>query len=542
MKIRLTALLLGILPLAHGEEIMIDPAIDSVAMFKNGLTVVHASFDVSKPGDFVWVDPPKAVHGAFFVESGPGMVIRSTQRAMKPAGAPPQTGNLQLDLAGAVVRVSLQNGTNQRAEEVKGTVWTAPLPERSSWVTSYATTDGQRFGYRGGSTPSRADLMANGKWLILQLGGQRRYLATDQIVKVQVDQEAVDRPKLPQPVLVFSAAQAGQVQLTYLTKGMAWAPDYQIDLLDGDRMRIKQTAVVRNELMNLKKTKLELISGYPNIKFGHVNSLLGGDATLAAFFQQVSQQGGGGRGLATQQIVFNNIASNGYPAAASLPNPEVGAAAEDLHYESIGAHELLEGDSLSLEVARAETSCERIVEWRVPDYRDSNGRLRRNQAKDEENEPWDAVQFANPLKFPMTTAAASVLEGGRFRGQSIATWTAPGQKASIRINKALTVRGEHSEVEEEGKRAIVWIAGDDFQRTVVSGRLKVTNTRADAVKMVIRTDFSGDLISADGKPVKTLRADGARSVNPHRQLEWTLDLEGGKSQVLTYRYSLLVNR
>ena len=46
----------------------------------------------------------------------------------------------------------------------------------------------------------------------------------------------------------------------------------------------------------------------------------------------------------------------------------------------------------------------------------------------------------------------------------------------------------------------------------------------------------------DGEPVKTLRADGARSVNPHRQLEWALDLEGGKSQVLTYRYSLLVNR
>jgi len=35
-----------------------------------------------------------------------------------------------------------------------------------------------------------------------------------------------------------------------------------------------QTAVVRNELMNLKNPKLELISGYPNIKFGRVNSLL----------------------------------------------------------------------------------------------------------------------------------------------------------------------------------------------------------------------------------------------------------------------------
>ena len=72
--------------------------------------------------------------------------------------------------------------------------------------------------------------------------------------------------------------------------------------------------------------------------------------------------------------------------------------------------------------------------------------------------------------------------------------------------------------------------------------LKVSNARAEPVKLVIRTDFSGDLIEAEGDPVKSLRADGARSVNPHRQLEWTIDLKAGTSKTLTYRYSVLVNR
>ena len=120
-------------------------------------------------------------------------------------------------------------------------------------------------------------------------------------------------------------------------------------------------------------------------------------------------------------------------AVMPLPQPEFGAPAKDLHYESIGTHSLLEGDSLSLQVASAETSCERIVEWWIPAYRDDRGRLQhRNQLK-EENEPWDAIQFKNPLKFPMTTAAASILENERFLGQSMATWAAPGHQTSIQI-------------------------------------------------------------------------------------------------------------
>ncbi|MED5419475.1 MAG: hypothetical protein VYA27_12280, partial [Verrucomicrobiota bacterium] len=112
----------------------------------------------------------------------------------------------------------------------------------------------------------------------------------------------------------------------------------------------------------------------------------------------------------------------------------------------------------------------------------------------------------------------------------------------IRINKALTVHAEHSEVEEEGKQAVVRIAGDNFQRTTVKGRLKVCNTRATVVKMVIQADFSGEFIEAEGKPAESLRPDETGSVNAHRQLEWTVALKAGETKILSYRYSLLVSR
>lgn len=516
-----------------------QPTVNSVAMFKNGLTVVSASFKVGEAGDYVWVDPPKAVHGAFWIEGGEGLVVRSTTRMVAPKGESGPSGSLQKDLGGARVSVTLFDA-GKMTGQVTGRVWRAPLGVGADWNTRYATVDGNRY-YRGfghNAAPAAGGLGQD--WLVLETSDGRTYLATKQIGRIQIEQEAPVKEKVKSGVLVFSAKQAGDVQLKYLSKGMAWAPSYQVDLLADDRLRLRQSAVVRNELMSLKGAKLELISGYPNVKFGHVDSPLSPESTLAAFFQQLSSEGGPGRGgIATQQIAFNTI-SNGVSASAPLPQPDAGAPAEDLHYESIGAHDLSEGDSLSLQVASGEAKCERVVEWVVSDSRDQWGRMRRNEGV--QAEPWDAVRFANPLRFPMTTAAASILENKRFRGQSMVTWTAPGQLASVKINKALTVRGEHSEVEEEGGREPIWIAGNSYRRTKVKGTIKVTNSRAKAVTMVIRRDFSGELLETDGEPEKSLRREGVSSVNPRRRMEWTIDLPAGETESLEYRYTVLVNR
>lgn len=537
MKRHLLVLPLFLVSWVQAKESLVQPAVNSVAMFKNGLTVVSATFKVEQPGDFVWVDPPNAVHGAFWVEGGEGLVVRSTTRMVEPKGQSGPSGFLQKDLGGARVSVTLFDA-GKMTGQVTGTVWRSPLADGPGWNTRYATVDGNRYLPGYGRAEGTAGVGRD--WLVLETPDGRTYLATNHIGRIQIQKEPPTKVKVKSPVLVFSAKQAGVVHLKYLTKGMAWAPSYQVDLLAEDRLRIRQSAVVRNELMDLDGATLELISGYPNVKFGHVDSPLSPQATLAAFFQQLSSQGGGGgRGVVTQQIAFNSI-SNGVSASAPLSQPDAGAPAEDLHYENIGAHDLLEGDSLSLQVASGEVSCERIVEWVIPDSRDQWGRMHRNDSSHEE--PWDAVRFTNPLKFPMTTAAASILEKNRFRGQSMVTWTSPGQLASIKINKALTVRGEHSEVEEEGEREPVWIAGRSYRRTKVKGTIKVTNSRGNAVKMVIRGEFSGELLDAEGKPEATLRREGVSSVNPRRRLEWTIDLPAGQSESLIYRYSVLVNR
>ncbi len=101
---------------------------------------------------------------------------------------------------------------------------------------------------------------------------------------------------------------------------------------------------------------------------------------------------------------------------------------------------------------------------------------------------------------------------------------------------------ESSEVEEEGQREIVWIGGNDYQRTSVKGRLVVRNFRGAEVTMTVRGEFSGKLLDAAGEPESKLRTEGVSSVNPRRQLDWTFKLPAGQEKELVYRYEVLVDR
>jgi hypothetical protein len=303
--------------------------------------------------------------------------------------------------------------------------------------------------------------------------------------------------------------------------------------------------VVRNELMDLKETPLDLISGYPNIQFSHVDSPLNPSTPLATFFQQLSVKGNSSFATMGQQIMSNSIVST--PANPLPENPESGPVGADIHYQSIGKRDLQRGDSLALAIAAEQSPYTRIVEWIVPDSRDPNGRREsrrsNNEAPDPDDQPWDALQFTNPFKFPMTTAPASITEAGRFRGQSLSQWVNPGQSATLRVTQALSIRAQASETEEENARSnpkpenIAWFFGSRYMRLTVKGTLQVHNFRATEVPLHIRCRFAGELVDAEAKPAITLLTEST-GINPRTELAWILPLKPGDEQTLHYRYHL----
>ena len=553
MRTLLCLLALVVVPLSAAEEIAVSPRVDSVGLFKNSVAVIRASFEVKGPGVYCWQDLPRAVHGSFWVESEGQVTIRSSTRTIADGEPVLPSGILQRDLAGKAVTVTLKNTTPAQEPQVAGKVWAMPeISPRKVWDHSMSASNPWMAARFANPETGNLTVPTAGNFLVLEAAkGGRQYLDLSSIASVTVDGpfEAVKR-KVEKPVMIFEVGQAppngGRVQVTYLARGIAWAPSYLIDLAGADQLSIRRNAVVRNELIDLKDTELQLISGFPNIEFAHVDSPLWAGSSLAGFFQQLSEGQVSRGGPASQQMVMYNSVSTANAGGASLPDLAEAGGGDDVHFESIGARSLVPGESLSLEIASAKTSCQRVVEWVVPDPRDEYGRYRRSSGSSQEpkNEdaPWDALKFTNPFKFPLTTGPAMITEGGRFRGQSLSQWVNPGQSTCLRITKALSVDARYAEVEEEQQREMVWIGGNDFQKTKVKGTMVMRNFRGKEAVMSVRACFSGEMIEAEGNPAAKLRTEGVSSVNPRRELEWTLKLAPGEEKTLTYRYSVLVDR
>ncbi len=552
MKPFLRAALVFVLPLSVAEEIPVSPHVDSVELFKNGVAVVRASFEVKNPGLYRWDEVPRAVHGSFWVESDGAVGIQSTSRMVEEtATVESPTGIIQRDLAGQPVTVKLKSTAGAQEPVLSGKVWAIPerSPRRTWDNTALPQFTGAWSGWMNAGSARVETPATTGNFLVLEMpGGGRQFLDLSSVASITADGPfAPAKQRVEKPVMLFDVTEiprdGGRMRISYLTRGLAWAPAYQLDLAETGTLKIRQNAVVRNELLPLQDTEVRLVSGFPNIQFAHVDSPLWAGGSLASFFQQLAQQPGSGGPLTSQQLVTYNSARP--DSTPSLPDlAEAGNAGDDLHSESIGKRTLAIGDSLSLEVASASSSFERVVEWVVPDPRDGHGRYTRDsstQASDED-QPWDALQFRNPFKFPMTTGPAMVTEGGRFRGQSLSQWVNPGQTTCLRITKALSIRAEYTEAEEEQQRETVWVGGNDYRRTKVKGSLLLHNFRGKEVTLSIRSCFSGEMIEADEKPATRLRTDGVTSVNPRREVEWTLKLAPGEEKTLSYRYSVLVDQ
>lgn len=549
-----TLLFLTSVSLASAEKTL-TPTIESVGIFKNGLTVVRASFPIDAPGDYLWKKVPHIVHGSFWIESDGDVIVHSTTRMLlDPLESEQPVGILQKDLAGKFVNVTYEQ-SNGKITSTTGLVWDLPaLSQTKTWDTDYSSlnpNNGSYYWYRNqqiNNTPTQPN---TGNYLVLHDPKEdgRIYINTSRILSINVTNRS-NPPirKTEKPVLVFEVSEVpeegGTVTTTYLSKGLAWMPSYHIDLTDPEKLRIRHSAVIRNEMTDLANTELQLISGFPNIRFGSVDSPLWPGTSLSSFFQQVNQSNSANNNLTITSnridysVFSQNLSSSG--GGAPIPDlPEVGNASDDIHYEGLGTRNLKAGETLSLDVTEASADYERVVEWVVPDPRDERGRY--SSAGNPVNEAWDAISFTNPFNAPMTTAATTIIEDGMFRGQSQTGWVSPGQETCIKITRALSIHTRSSETEEEGERKIVYIGGNDYRRTTVKGRLSLRNFRAEDAIVTIRCEFSGELLETDGDPEKSLRLEGTTSVNPRRQLDWKITLPAGEEKELTYRYEVLVD-
>jgi hypothetical protein len=534
---------------AAENEINVSPTTPSVALFKNGVTVIQQEINIPEPGVYLWDKVPSVIHGTFFIESDLNVEIRTTQRLITSPideNNQPKTIN---DLIGKQITVRFHN-EDLGISVVRGKlIGNAPTKTNSLFSDFYGTASHSGYPYRDYPYDASTNIEAP---LKLETANKKYIFVTgQQISHIETDKPITEHSKL-RPVMIFQVTpkdgkNAGKIRLFYLTKGTTWAPSYRVDLLDNKRLRIEQSALIRNELIPLNNTEISLVSGFPQVASSHVLSPLSPEQTLQQFFQQVIAQR---RGYRDDDTYMSNSGTHQSLVANTGFDPILAAGeGPDIYYNNIGKKTLDAGDTLSLSTGKGESDYRRVLESNlvtlIQNYYVNIRDKRQGTDRFITPDVFDVLKFPNPLPFPMTTAPATVTEKQKFLGQSQSNWVNPGQVASVKITKVMNVpityfeQGEDHEPRKITSRSnadTFYYSGRDYISRTVTGTIEVTNQRNEDIILHLNSVFladAGGLKQIEPPPTKQSISTKDYAPNDLLDLFWELPLKAGEKKKIT---------
>ncbi len=340
-----------------------------------------------------------------------------------------------------------------------------------------------------------------------------------------------------------------KIGINYLARGITWSPSYMIDISDPKIARLSAKALVINEVADINNVNLDLVTGFPNIQFGEVNSPVAMSQNLEGFLKALTtgRSESSRRGhMMRQQAMISNVARYGDDVSTPMPGYSTareGSVSEDLFLYPVENFTLLKGETACIPLFTAEVPYKHIYIWKIPDMLDNDERYQRNRTKDKQQfaeEVWHSCRLVNNMKMPWTTAAAEFVKDGQFTGQDVCYYTAPGTETTIRINRAMNVLAEKVELELERKRNATRFHGYSYDLVKIKGELKLQNRLDKSVIVEITKNLSGEVIESEPKAKDIPTAKGLKQVNPRHILVWEIELKPGQKETLSYTYEVYV--
>ena len=346
----------------------------------------------------------------------------------------------------------------------------------------------------------------------------------------------------------FSSPSAGDwLSVSYLARGLTWAPSYLIDITEPKQARLTAKALIINEAEDLAKTPVDLITGFPNLEFANIMSPIGMKQDLNSFLQSLAS--GVSRAELASVITQNVAFMGGEMRGGSSPVPDygdaaAGQAAADLFFYPIEAVTLGRGETGYYPLFTESVPYSEFYEWKIPDAIGAEGRYRPQRGEEPEQPEivWHSLRMTNQTTTPWTTAPAQLTKDGQIIGQDTLHYTAPKAETVVKITHAVGVKAEQAEIEVSRDRENVKFYGDYFDRVTIEGTLRLTNFKDEPISIEITKTLSGEVEQTAPKAEDTTLARGLKAMNPVHELIWKLDLKPGKSHEITYTYIALIRR
>jgi hypothetical protein len=554
----LFSLYLSIAPLIVADETAPSDApvsIEKVSLFKNGLGYFNASATLPDGATTVRLGQlPVPSLGTFWVAYPEDVKLHSLVTGMEEFEDQRAVQSIADLLYANVGRHVTLYMANESLEPIRGTI----LP----FASTTPSTEANPY-FMGGRSPDAS----NSQFVPPAGGGQVVMIRTDTttvavnphtVVSAHIDGGDVSGnvpmpQKRPAIRMDLDAPAAGQeVSVSYLARGITWSPAYLIDLSDPDTARFSARALIINEVADLDNVELELITGFPNIKFSDVVSPIAQSQRLAEYLEALvrgASEGNRQANMMAQQAIISNNAfffdsSNAIPLPAYSTAAQ-GAVSEDLFLYPVDRLTLKRGETAWIPLFSADMPYEHIYTWKIADFLDAEGRNIQQPVPPDSvaaEEVWHSCRIVNALDMPLTTAPAEFVTNGAFTGQDICYYTAPGADTTIRINRAMNVLAEQAEIETDRVMNASTFQGWAYDLVTLRGELRVRNRQDKSVNVEITKELSGKVLKSTPTAKDVQTGKGLKQTNPKHVLTWEIELAEGEEKNLSYEYQVYVRK
>ncbi|OCA03877.1 hypothetical protein AC781_00955 [Akkermansia glycaniphila] len=357
---------------------------------------------------------------------------------------------------------------------------------------------------------------------------------------------------VPTVSLELAAPQSGRtIRANCIAGGVSWVPEYRVDLGDAGKAVLTARATVINELMDFNGVDLDLITGFPNLKYAGVPSPIAMRQNLNAFFQSLYNVENGymgdrvpmaamqlGNGLmtgglrsgtgATSSDSIDRLLASGTPASVTQ--------AEDLFFYPVKNFTCKYNETVTTTLFSGEVSYSHVYTWDIPDQNVARSYNRSNAGDDGEQDVWHCIRLKNGFKLPLTTGIVEFTSNGYISGQGMIQFTAPGQDATVKINKSLEMLVKQSENVLETTP----LPKSNDKKLLVEGTLQMKNLSDKPMEMEITKQIIGEPKEAsDGGEFRQRPDRFLGGQNTAGTFVWKIQVPPGATKSVTYRYTFI---
>lgn len=352
-------------------------------------------------------------------------------------------------------------------------------------------------------------------------------------------------------------ARSANVGVVYLQKGLRWIPSYRISVDGKGSATAKLQAVLINELTDLNGATANLVIGVPSFAFKDTLDplSLGGAVPLSSYFQTSTRS-------ALSNAIMSQVGAGARVAAAPAEDagPEVSDSFqnEDLFLFTVKNVTLKKGQRLSLPVVEHKLKYKDIYTLDLPfspplEIRPSLNPDQQAEIASLLNTPRPAhkIRLTNSASVPLTTAPALILQDERVLSQGNLLYTPPNATGDLEIGKSVDIQVTRSESEISRTPNAVRANSDPYAEVNLTGSIRLTNYRKEAVEIEVTREVLGTARSASNNArLEKLNALAEypawwryynwpywwNQMNGIGRITWNVTLTPGQSIDLTYTW------